>query len=63
MTYRVTSCTAYYEHVYGTAASLADAIALVPGGIMFMEEDADYPNHYDAITKHGLVVSITPIKV
>jgi hypothetical protein len=41
---------------------LAEAKKLLNDGVFQIEEDADNPDHFDGITNHGEVFTITPYK-
>jgi hypothetical protein len=63
MTYIVRFFTSTFAPIkVGLAPNLAEAKKLLNDGVFQIEEDADNPDHFDGITNHGEVFTITPYK-
>ena len=45
---------AYSRETLGSYATLADALASLPGKMILWEEDADFPGCYEAATTQGV---------
>jgi len=61
--YLLTSYSApAFPHVLGAFETVADAQKAITRKIVLIEEDAEYPDHYDAIDASGTVYTIEPVK-
>ena len=56
--FEIIEFNAFSKHVVAAADTIEAAIALVPGGVSFIEEDADHPGCFDVITRNGKVYVI-----
>lgn len=50
----------YSKSKVGEAETLAEAKAMIPGEIILIEEDAEYPGYFDAFNSFGSVYLIEP---
>jgi hypothetical protein len=50
----------YARSVVATVATVEEAKAKIPGEIVLIEEDADYPGFFDAFNSMGELFTIEP---
>ncbi len=56
--FEIIEFNAFSKHVVASAATIEAAVALVPGGVAFIEEDEDHPGCFDVLTRNGKVYAI-----